>query len=94
MISIFLQQFDAILEKVTSDLGTPRPSHIFQVTAAAKSVSEERFQRHAADRTTLFAYHGSKLDSFHSIMNYGLQQHLCKVSLEFSVVAIQSIEYY
>lgn len=34
----------------------------------------------------MYAYHGSKSECFYSILNYGLQQHLCKVNPLFSLV--------
>ena len=46
-----------------------------------KSQAEEKFQKQAEGRITNFAFHGSKLDNFHSIINYGLQQHLSKKAM-------------
>lgn len=61
----------------------PKPTHIFEVSTSPNSVAEEKFRSYLNDSPTLFAYHGSKLESFHSILNYGLQQHLCKVNNRF-----------
>lgn len=55
------------------------PNLIFQVASAKQSTSEERWRELARGHTTFFAYHGSRLENFHSIIHYGLQQHLCKV---------------
>lgn len=73
-------QFDSILQKVNSDVPGPKPTHIFEVVTSADSVPEEKFRNHQCSLSSIFAYHGSKLEYFHSILNYGLQQHLCKVS--------------
>ena len=56
-----------------------QPTQIFEIVPKPNSPGEEKFQQHLKSRKSLFAFHGSKLDSFHSILNYGLQQHLCKV---------------
>lgn len=58
----------------------PKPTHIFEVSTSTDSIAEEKFRAYQKNFNTVFAYHGSKLESFHSILNYGLQQHLCKVS--------------
>lgn len=55
------------------------PTHIFKVMASVDSVPERKFRNHQESFSTAFAYHGSKVESFYSILNYGLQQHLCKV---------------
>lgn len=44
-------------------------------------MAEHKFLNHIQQRKTNFAYHGSKVDSFHSILNYGLQQHMGKRDL-------------
>lgn len=71
-------RYNDILKKVQSIDRGPEPTHIFEVQPQIDSVGERNFQQHAINRSTLYAFHGSKLDSFHSILNYGLQQHLCK----------------
>lgn len=60
----------------------PKPTHIFQVVSSVDSVAEKKFSSYHNDAPTIYAYHGSKVESFHSILNYGLQQHLCKVNIE------------
>lgn len=82
--SVEWPQFDRVKQKVNSSVHGPdlRPSHIYEVCPSPHSVAEEKFRKHAAEnnQSTVHAYHGSKIESFHSILNYGLQQHLCKVS--------------
>lgn len=67
------------MQKVASVVPSISPTHVFQVKPQPGSMAEMKFERHADKKTTRFAFHGSKLDSFHSIMNHGLQQHLSKV---------------
>lgn len=74
-------QFEKVLSKIPSSKNVfPKPSHIFAVNPVTNSSSENKFKKHADEWTTNYAFHGSKLDSFHSILNHGLQQHLSKVS--------------
>lgn len=68
-------RYDEILNKVDSIDRGPNPTHIFEVKSR---ISERKFQQHSMNHSTSYAFHGSKFDSFHSILNYGLQQHLCK----------------
>lgn len=74
-------EYHEILNRVQSIVRGPEPTYIFECVATPDAVKERNFQQHAKDRSRRFAFHGSKLDSFHSILNYGLQQHLCKEAL-------------
>jgi len=56
--------------------GSP-PCHIFEVSTQVT----DRWNQEAEDKETCWAFHGSRLDNFYSILNYGLQQHRNKVSL-------------
>ena len=55
----------------------PRPHYIFEVNTNASS----RWKEKVEGRKTFWAFHGSRLDNFYSILNYGLQQHLNKTGL-------------
>jgi len=55
------------------------PNLIFQVASAKQSAIEEKWKSSATNYSTLYAYHGSRLENFHSIVHYGLQQNMCKV---------------
>merc|ERR1712142_210873 len=55
----------------------PPPSHVLAVTTSSSS----RWLADTSDKKTFWAFHGSRLDNFHSILHYGLQQHRTKVSL-------------
>ena len=56
---------------------TSAPSHVFEVVPT--EAADERFQVKRGGRDTFYAYHGSRVENFHSILNYGLQSHLNKV---------------
>ena len=55
----------------------PQPHVVLEVQGPGLSNWEER----VATESSLWAFHGSRLDNFHSILNFGLQQHRNKVSL-------------
>lgn len=76
-----LLQFDTVLKKVPSETEACRPQYIFEVVSTPTSQSENRWKSLSKNKNTLYAYHGSKLENFHSIIHHGLQQHLNKVSL-------------
>lgn len=59
------------------------PQYVFEVEPNLDSNAEKRFQQHKERMggSSLFAFHGSKLESFFSILNFGLAQHLCKRDL-------------
>lgn len=55
------------------------PNLIFQIASMKHSTLEEKWQTAARGHATFHAYHGSRLENFHSILHYGLQQNMCKV---------------
>jgi len=55
----------------------PTPSHVLAVSTSLSG----RWVAESQDQRTFWAFHGSRLDNFYSILNYGLQQHRTKVSL-------------
>lgn len=57
------------------------PNLIFQVASTKQSTSEEKWKAVAQGHATFFAHHGSRLENFHSIIHYGLQQNMCKVKI-------------
>nr|XP_012140881.1 PREDICTED: mono [ADP-ribose] polymerase PARP16 isoform X2 [Megachile rotundata] len=79
--SINKESYDSILRKVPSEMSVAAPNLIFQVASAKQSTSEEKWKMLAQGHTTFHAYHGSRLENFHSIIHYGLQQNMCKKSL-------------
>lgn len=72
-------QYDSILNKVPLEVPVSAPNLIFQVASAKQSAPEEKWKSSANGHSTFYAYHGSRLENFHSIMHYGLQQNMCKV---------------
>lgn len=82
--SIPKEKFADILSKVVSDYPVMNPTHIFQLVPSLNSPAELKFKAQLGPESkSIFAFHGSKMDSFHSIFNHGLQQHLCKVLIVF-----------
>ncbi|OAD52935.1 Poly [ADP-ribose] polymerase 16 [Eufriesea mexicana] len=79
--SIKKEYYDSILRKVPSEMSIVEPNLIFQVTRTKQSTSEDRWKTVAQGHSTFYAYHGSRLENFHSIIHYGLQQSMCKKSL-------------
>ncbi|XP_028522058.1 protein mono-ADP-ribosyltransferase PARP16 isoform X2 [Apis cerana] len=79
--SIKKESYDSILRKVPSEMSVVAPNLIFQVTSTKQSTSEDRWKTIAEGHSTFYAYHGSRLENFHSIVHYGLQQSMCKKSL-------------
>lgn len=73
--------FDALLAKAPCLVSFQRPHAIFEVLHREDASSEQAFQRHLHSFRSSYAYHGSKLFNFYSILNYGLQQHLNKNAL-------------
>lgn len=55
----------------------PQPHVVLEVQGPGLASWEER----VSSESNLWAFHGSRLDNFHSILNFGLQQHRNKVSL-------------
>ncbi|KAK0094597.1 hypothetical protein PV326_010490 [Microctonus aethiopoides] len=77
--------YETILNKVPSELSAVKPNLIFQVVSPNQSTKEERWKATTQSHSTFFAYHGSRLENFHSIVHYGIQQHM-RVSLRWSPV--------
>lgn len=72
-------QYNTILRKVPLEVPVAAPNLIFQIASAKQSATEEKWKLNAKGHSTFYAYHGSRLENFHSIVHYGLQQNMCKV---------------
>uniref|UniRef100_C3YBP1 Poly [ADP-ribose] polymerase n=1 Tax=Branchiostoma floridae TaxID=7739 RepID=C3YBP1_BRAFL len=59
-----------------SSTNIPPPSHIFEVVHSEST--DARFEETRQDRSLLYAFHGSRLDNFYSILHNGLHAHLNK----------------
>ncbi|XP_033329435.2 protein mono-ADP-ribosyltransferase PARP16 [Megalopta genalis] len=79
--TISKDSYESVLRKVPSELSVAAPNLIFHVANAKQSASEEKWKTIAQGCRTFYAYHGSRLENFHSIIHYGLQQSMCKKSL-------------
>lgn len=79
--SVNKECYDSILRKVPSEISVAAPNLIYQVANVKQSTSEDRWKTIAQGHSTFYAYHGSRLENFHSIIHYGLQQNMCKKSL-------------
>jgi len=64
----------------------PPPQHVFSVNYSPSA--NERFNELRGNRTLLLAYHGSRLENFHSILHYGLQGHMNKVNCSMLVSSL------
>lgn len=74
-------QFINILSQVHCETPVPPPNFIFQLCCTQQSIHESRWMELQTGRRTLFGFHGSRLENFHSILHHGLQQHLTKNAL-------------
>ncbi|XP_069672200.1 protein mono-ADP-ribosyltransferase PARP16-like [Periplaneta americana] len=81
MKSVPKLEFDTIMEYVHCETAAPAPNLIFQLVSDPQGTNEVRWQQVSKGYKTLYAFHGSRLDNFHSILHYGLQKHLNKNSL-------------
>lgn len=72
---------DSILAKAPCLAAFARPQYIFEVVHHNESSSERAFRENLSHFQSCYAYHGSKVFNFYSILNYGLQQHLNQTAL-------------
>ncbi|XP_067013516.1 protein mono-ADP-ribosyltransferase PARP16 [Anabrus simplex] len=79
--SIPKDQFNNVLSHVQCETAVQPPNFIFQITSGPRSIHETKWMQLARGRKTLYAFHGSRLENFHSILHHGLQQHMNKNSL-------------
>ncbi|XP_054283255.1 protein mono-ADP-ribosyltransferase PARP16-like [Macrosteles quadrilineatus] len=73
-------EVDEVLQLVSCELAPPRPSLVVRLSYEG-SASERRWQKEEERHGSLYAFHGSRVDNFHSILHHGLQQHLTKNAL-------------
>jgi poly[ADP-ribose] polymerase 16 len=75
-------QFEDIrkLAKDTSD--TPSPSYIFELDW--NEAENAAWNAKKGSKESFFAYHGSRLENFHSILRLGLHQHMNQVGHFYS----------
>ena len=71
-------QFEEIRKMTGHTVKVPEPKYIFEVSPSA--AADEKFLHLQGERSLLYAYHGSRLDNFYSILQNGLASHMNKVS--------------
>ena len=68
------------MKKLTAHTtAVPDPSYIFEVTFG--ETPQKKFENARKGRKILHAYHGSRIENFHSILHNGLAAHMNKVML-------------
>ena len=78
MTSICLSlQYSLITELTGQVISVAHPTHVFEVKPS--DASNEKFEERRGDKDIIYAVHGSRVENFHSILNYGLQGHMSKV---------------
>uniref|UniRef100_UPI0000520DAD mono [ADP-ribose] polymerase PARP16 n=1 Tax=Ciona intestinalis TaxID=7719 RepID=UPI0000520DAD len=66
--------------ELTADIDPPHaPDYLFKVVYNDKK--SEKFQQLAEEHSLMYAYHGSRVENFHSILHNGLRNNLNKVTL-------------
>lgn len=75
-----LSKFDDI-QALTKDSGVSavRPNFVFEVNYS--EANNAKFQDIRKGRELLYAYHGSRLENFYSILHHGLASHMNKVGV-------------
>ncbi|KAL8560609.1 hypothetical protein ACOMHN_062574 [Nucella lapillus] len=70
----------SVIKKLTGHMtSVPDPSYIFEVQYG--ETGEKKFQNLRDGRILMYAYHGSRVENFHSIIHNGLAGHMNKMSL-------------
>ncbi|KAK7486772.1 hypothetical protein BaRGS_00021919 [Batillaria attramentaria] len=72
-------QFSSIQQKTGHITPVPDPSYIFEVEYS--KTMNDRFESLQNGRKIMYAYHGSRIENFHSILHNGLAGHMNKMSL-------------
>lgn len=72
-------KFDEIKTLTGHTTPIASPHFVFQVVHSPSA--DEKFDAIRKNRDVMWAYHGSRLENFHSIIHYGLQGHLNKNSV-------------
>ncbi|XP_041367733.1 protein mono-ADP-ribosyltransferase PARP16-like [Gigantopelta aegis] len=72
-------EFSAIQKKTEHVTEVPAPHFIFEVIPS--EANDNKFQQLRQDRDVFCAYHGSRVENFHSILHNGLAAHMNKISM-------------
>ncbi|XP_043280335.1 protein mono-ADP-ribosyltransferase PARP16 [Venturia canescens] len=79
--SVCRKSYESVLRKVPSEMAIQGPNLIFQIASAKHSIREEKWRAASQGFSTFYAYHGSRLENFYSIIHYGIQKSMCKTGL-------------
>ncbi|GAB6023510.1 Protein mono-ADP-ribosyltransferase parp16 [Chamberlinius hualienensis] len=71
--------FSHIKELTGQTVETAWPTHIFQIESSPEI--NAKFDSERRGRELIYAYHGSRIENFHSILHNGLRNHMNKNSL-------------
>lgn len=74
-------KFNEVLSLVPCELNAQRPDFMFKVTYAENLSNNIKWKNYKRNYNTLYAYHGSRLENFHSIVHCGLQMCFTKTPL-------------
>lgn len=74
-----LYQYSKLCDLTENEgISAPVPDFLFELEYCDQM--NARFEKTRADRDVFYAFHGSRLENFHSIIHNGLHCHLNKVS--------------
>uniref|UniRef100_A0A1B6LZ22 Poly [ADP-ribose] polymerase n=1 Tax=Graphocephala atropunctata TaxID=36148 RepID=A0A1B6LZ22_9HEMI len=68
----------AVMGLVPCELVAPPPALVLRVEPRPGSAAGGRWTEQRQQHGSLYAFHGSRVENFHSILQHGLQQHLTK----------------
>lgn len=71
--------FEEIKKQIGDTVPVTDPDYVFEVIPS--EADNARFEETRRGRKTMFAYHGSRLENFHSILHNGLVSHMNKISV-------------
>ncbi|XP_065335508.1 protein mono-ADP-ribosyltransferase PARP16 [Cloeon dipterum] len=78
LVTVPKNKHKEVLGLAPSGMTAKEPNLIIEVKGRP---NDERWEQSCSQYKTMNAYHGSKLENFHSILRYGLQQHMNTTAL-------------
>lgn len=76
-------QFASLRKEIGDTSESPEPNFVFQLVP--NDADNERFEDLRQGRKLILAYHGSRLENFHSIIHNGLVSHMNKVCVDLII---------
>ena len=80
---LLFPQLAELRELTGEHVALPNPQYLFELKYDEQR--EAAFADKSADRSIIYAYHGSKPENFYSILHHGLHAHMNKVRWELSL---------